>query len=397
MNRIIIIAAALTLASAGTTWAGNGAGGAGGGAGGGCGSSCGGGGGGSVGGGGHGGGGNWGGGGGNPGGGHGGGGWGGGNYNNNVNVNVNANANANANANSYSNSYSGGYGRGASSINARSYSGYGQHRIGGGGGGYSSVSDGFYPAGPGYGGGVQISDACNCVAGPSTPFGYSVSGFGRRLAGQRGSYASYYSDASYGYSQQGPCCTQPVPSGPACGPAFNGGYGNRYGGRPSGCAPVAPPPAYGYDCECEAPVYAQPFYGPARPQMPVVVRSQGVRVSSPPVNVPPQIVYVQGPPVWIDAPPVNVAPAQIYLEQPNIRVRPSEVTVAPPEIHFTPAQDRPEEDCCNAVSAPSGDRYMGSMPADHGDHGDRRRREGSQAYVNGAPVEAYRDNGDYFQ
>ena len=61
-----------------------------------------------------------------------------------------------------------------------------------------------------------------------------------------------------------------------------------------------------------------------------------------PVNVPPQRVYIQGPPVIVDAPPVNIAPAQIYLEAPNVRVRPSEVTVAPPEVHFVePDPNRP--------------------------------------------------------
>lgn len=344
MNRIIIIAAAVTLASAGSAWAGAGAGGHGGGYGGGCGSSCGGG----------------------YGGGHGGG-YRGGSFNQNVNVNVNAMANANANSNAYSSSYA-GYSR--SAINARSYSGYGAHSIGGGGYGGSYATEGFYPAGPAYGGGVQISECC--VAGPSAPYGYNVSGFGRRLGGQYGSYASY-STSSYGYSQG--CCTQPVAS--PCGAVYSGGYGNRYGSR-GGCntyAPPPPPPSYGCD-PCQTQTYA--------PQPPIYVRAPGVRVASQPVHVPPQVVYVEGPPVWVDAPPVNVAPAQIVIEQPNIRVRPSEVNVVPPEIHFVPAQDRPDEDCCTA--APVGAvPYAAIVPAAPPHHGPR----GPEAYVNGAPVPAY--------
>ena len=361
VKRIIIIAAAVTLASAGSALAGN----YGGGHGGGCGSSCGGGYGGSR------------------------------NYNSNVNVNVNANAN------SYASSYAASS---RSLIQARGYSGYGQQSIGGGG--YVSVSEGYYGGGDigGYGGGLQLAADCGCVAGVSAPFGYPVSGFGRRLVSQRGSYASYYAGGpGYGYAPTAccapapvaaPCCTQPIPAGPVCGPAYGGGYGNRYGSRGGACntyAPPPPPPAY--DCNCEAPVYAQPVYAPPPP---IYLRQQGVRVASPPVNIPPQVVYVQGPPVWVDAPPVNVAPPQIYLEQPNIRVRPSEVNVAPPEIHFVPAQDRPEEDCCSAVSGPVEPvPYMGEA-----DHEPRHPRSGPDAYVDGAPVPAYRNEreaAEYFQ
>jgi hypothetical protein len=365
VKRIIIIAAAVTLASAGSALAGN----YGGGQGGGCGSSCGGGGGG----------------GGHPGGGRGG--YGGGrsfnnNFNSNVNVNVNANANANANANSYAGSYAASA---RSLIQARSYSGYGQHSIGGGGGGYVSVSDGYYGGGDigGYGGGLQLAADCGCIAGVSAPFGYPVSGFGRRLVSQRGSYASYYSGGqAYGYAQPAccapapvaaPCCTAPV-AVPACGAAFTGGYGNRYGSRGGACNTYAPPPP-----------------------PPVYVAQPGVRVAAAaPVAVPPQIVYVEGPPVWVDAPPVNVAPAQIVIEQPNIRVRPSEVNVAPPEIHFVPAQDRPEEDCCIAASGP-----VGPIPfPGEADHPPHHPRSGPNAYVDGAPVPAYRNEreaAEYFQ
>ena len=330
------------------------------------------------------------------------------------------NANSNANSNSNSNA---SYGR--SVLNARGYSGYGQYSIGGGGGGYAGGGDGFYPAGPGYGdggGGVVISQDYGCVAtaGPSAPFGYSVSGFGRRLVSQQGSYAAYYGGQGTcgapvpvpagpccAPAPVGPCCTAPVPLPtpvPVCGPGYGGGYGSGYGGRygsriPHGgggnvCGPVAPPPppppSYGGCGECNAPVYSQPFYGHVPAPAPVTLRSQGVRVASPPVNVPPQVVYIQGPPVWVDAPPVNVAPAQIYLEAPNVRVRPSEVTVAPPEIHYTPAQDHPEDDCCDAVySSPAADSpYVTHVPQDGGEgYGD--------PYAMQAPVAPERDLKDY--
>jgi hypothetical protein len=127
----------------------------------------------------------------------------------------------------------------------------------------------------------------------------------------------------------------------------------------------------------------------------VALRSQGVRIVSPPVNVPPQLVYVQGPPVYVDAPPVNVAPAQIYLEAPNVRVRPSEVTVAPPEIHYTPAQPHPEDDCCTVASGASIDAATASQYQSSAYSSSAT--SGETAYINGQAVPAYNTGPNQFQ
>lgn len=97
-----------------------------------------------------------------------------------------------------------------------------------------------------------------------------------------------------------------------------------------GC-PEAP---HGDDQPCSC-MMQRTFYQPGLAWSVSYAGGPGVRVYSPPVDVPSGRIDIQGPPIYVEAPPIHVAPVQIYLHAPDVRVRPSTVTVSPPQVNFT--------------------------------------------------------------
>jgi len=257
------------------------------------------------------------------GGGHPGGGYpghGGGAYNTNVNVNVSANANASA----YAGSYAG------AAINARGYD-VGAIRGGGGYGGAIVLGSGYGGWDSlGYGGGAGAVVVRGPGYGPSRPFGYVVSGFGRR----------YVTTDRCGSCGAPP---PPPPPPPSCRSRCDGGYsdghaydyedrrGDRYSDRHDHEA--------SRDCGCDGPRYvAQPYY--AAPLEPVDLgyqagydhrsyESREYRSESH------GSAYASG----YDVAPVHADPAQMYVERPDARVRLSQVIVEPPQVHVSDCAD----------------------------------------------------------